>query len=156
MIVLDINVFPSVFKSSSSDYEEFYHVRNWVEKERKACFVFGGTKYNSELRKMTQYYDILKELKNTRQLIEINSQLIDDYAKQLKSICTDESFNDEHIVAILNVSGCKLVCTKDSEAVPYLKNRDFYDDKKAPKIYSSSKNKKLLSKKNIVKLKNIC
>jgi hypothetical protein len=75
---------------------------------------------------------------------------------RLKEICSDRAFNDEHLVAILDVSGCKLLCTKDIEAMPYIKRKDFYSDQKTPKIYSGSRNRNLLNATNIVALKNIC
>jgi len=156
MIVLDTNSYSSVFDSKSSDHSDFRSVLQWVLDQRQACFVYGGTKYKSELKKMISYYNIVNQLKKTGKFVEIDEKMIDDNAKLLKNICPDKAFNDEHVVAIVNVSGCKLVCTKDKESIPYIKTKDFYSDKKTPKIYSSAKNKKLLSKRNIVELKNRC
>jgi len=156
MIVLDTNTFSSVFDKNSNDNSDFCHVLNWVRKREYACFVYGGTKYKTELSKMPKYLKLANELKKTGKFVEINSELIDDNATHLKSICTDSVFNDEHIVAILNISGCKLVCTKDTEAMPYIKRKDFYSDRKIPRIYSSAKNKNLLNIRYKVELNNKC
>ena len=159
MIVLDINCFHSVFDIDSSDNADFCHVLHWVKKQKYACFVYGGTKYNSELKKIIRnkkYISFISELNRARKFVEINAQLIDDYAIHLKRICSDTDFDDEHIVAILNISGCKLVCTKDIRAQEYIKRKDFYSDKKIPRIYSSGKQRSLLNKKYIVELKNRC
>ena len=81
-------------------------------------------------------------------------RLVDNYEHYLEDINKEKSFNDKHIVAIINISGCRLVCTKDAASMPYLKNRDFYSKSKVPKIYSGLRNKDLLDKTNIVSLKN--
>ena len=156
MIVLDTNSFSSVFDQNSSDNVEFGFILRWVLKQEHACFVYGGTKYKCELQKMTKYLKIVNEIKKIGKIAEINTQLIDENADLLKKICTDETFNDEHIVAILNISGCKLVCTKDIEAMSYIKRKDFYSDKKIPQIYSGAGNKDLLNVTYIVELKNKC
>ena len=156
MIVLDINTFPSVFNSSSSDNADFCHVLNWVKKQKHACFIYGGTKYKNELRKTVHYLKILGEYKKIGKLTEINTQLIDDDAIRLKNICPDAAFDDEHIVAILNISGCKLVCTKDTQAMPYIKRKDFYSDGKIPQIYSNAGNRDLLNSTYIVEIRNRC
>ena len=156
MIVLDTNSFPSVFDPNCSDNVEFCYVLRWVLKQEHACFVYGGTKYKCELRKMTKYLKLVGEFKKRGKIAEINTQLIDGYADLLKEICTDVAFDDEHIVAILNISGCKLVCTKDIQAMPYIKKKDFYSDMKIPQIYSGAGNKNLLNVNYIVELKNIC
>jgi len=156
MIVLDTNSFPSVFDPNSSDNSDFCYVLRWVLKQEHACFVYGGTKYKCELRKMTKYLKIVNELNKKGKIAEISTQLIDDNEADLKRICTDAAFNDKHIVAILNISGCKLVCTKDIKAMPYIKRKDFYSDMKVPQIYSGVGNKDLLNVTYIVELKNRC
>jgi hypothetical protein len=156
MIVLDINAFHLVFDPDSSEHANFYPVLHWVIKQNYACFVYGGTKYENELSKMPKYHRIMNEFKKSGKCVEIDTMLIDNNANQLKEICPDADFDDEHIVATLNISGCKLVCTKDSKAMPYIKRKDFYFDKKIRKIYSSANNRKLLSKKNIADLKHKC
>jgi len=156
MIVLDINCFHLVFQPKNNDNDNFCHIQKWVTKEKYACFVYGGTKYKCELEKVTKYHKIINQLKNVGKFVEINTQMIDENARQLKIICPDIDFDDEHIVAILNISGCKLVCTKDIRAQEYIKRKDFYSDKKVPQIYSRVKHKNLLQKKYIVELKNRC
>ena len=154
MIVIDINSLSSIFDPNNSDYEEFYYVLDWVLRQKNACFIYGGTKYKNELRKMINYLKIMSEFKKIGKCVEINSLLIDNDELRLKNICSDTEFDDEHIVAILNISGCKLVCTHDKKAMPYIKRKDFYFDKKSRKIYSSSKNRNLLGNIHISEIKN--
>ncbi|MDR2803641.1 MAG: hypothetical protein LBB22_05065 [Treponema sp.] len=156
MIVLDTNSFSSVFDSDCSDNCEFRFVLQWVLNQNHACFVFGGSKYKSEIKKIIKYLKLISELQKAGKFVEINCEMIDDYAKELKGICTDKVFNDEHLVSILNISGCKLLCTKDIEAMPYIKRKDFYFDQKIPRIYSGARNRDLLNVNYIVELKNKC
>ncbi|MDR0561677.1 MAG: hypothetical protein LBG73_03215 [Spirochaetaceae bacterium] len=144
MIVLDTNSYSSVFDQNSSDHADFCHVMQWVNSQKRACFVYGGKKYKDEMRNMVKYLDLIDELKKAGKFVEINGRMIDEDAARLKNICTDVAFNDEHIVAILNISGCKLVCTKDTSAMPYIKRKDFYSDKKRPQIYSGARSKNVL------------
>jgi hypothetical protein len=156
MIILDTNSIPSVFDSAASDYSEFCFVYEWVKRQRGACFVYGGTKYKSEIKKMLKYLKLIIELQKVGKFVEINGNMIDNYAVRLKEACSDSAFNDEHLVAILDVSGCKLLCTKDIKAMQYIKKREFYSDQKIPRIYSGSRNRDLLNGTYIVELKNRC
>jgi predicted nucleic acid-binding protein len=155
MIVIDINAFSSVFEPKSADYKDFCIIAEWVLKEKTACFVYGGTKYKEELRKAKKYLKLLKEFKNKRKLREVNGKLTDEYERKLYKLNSDTSFNDKHLAAIINISGCRLLCTKDTASIPYLKNKAFYADSKVPKLYTGIRNNKLLNKRNIVSLKNI-
>jgi hypothetical protein len=156
MIILDTNSFSSVFDPDARDYNEFRFVFQWVLKQGHACFVYGGTKYKSEMKKMLKYLKLVGELQKAGKFVEINGNMIDEYAVHLKKICIDKAFNDEHLIAILNTSGCKLLCTKDIEAMPYVKRKEFYSDKKSPQIYSGSRNRDMLNTTYIIELKNRC
>lgn len=154
MIVIDTNTFSLVFNPKDSGHHEFLPVLQWVQNEKKTCMVYGGTKYRAELKKAAQYLRLFSELKKIGKFVEIDMQAVDDYEQHLENINKEKSFDDKHLAAIINVSGCRLVCTKDATAMPYLKDRQFYTDSKVPKIYSGTRNKDLLNKNNIVSLKN--
>jgi hypothetical protein len=156
MIVLGTNSFSSVFDPAARDYNEFRFVFRWVRKQDHACFIYGGTKYKSEMKQMLKYLKLVGELQKAGKFVEINGNMIDEYAVHLKRICIDKAFNDEHLIAILNTSGCKLLCTKDIEAMPYVKRKEFYSDKKLPQIYSGARNKDMLNQTYIIGLKNRC
>jgi hypothetical protein len=128
----------------------------WVNSQKGACFVYGGKKYKTEMRNMVKYLDLIDELKKLENLLRLKRTWWIEDAARLKGICNDTAFNDEHIVAILNVSGCKLVCTKDTSAMSYIKTKDFYSDKKRPQIYSGARSKNVLKSIYIVELKNKC
>jgi hypothetical protein len=155
MIVVDINTFAPVFESQSTDGQEFSQVFSWIKSTKGACFVYGGTKYKAELRKAHKYFSLLTELQKKGKVTQIDDTLVDAYEKKLEGMCSDSAFNDKHLVAIIEVSNCRLICTKDEEAMPYIKNKAFYESSSPPKIYSGSRNKDLLNHTNIISLKNI-
>jgi hypothetical protein len=155
MIVVDINTFAPLFESQSTDHQEFSQVLSWVKSTKVACFVYGGTKYKTELKKAHKYLHLFDELKKAGKIAQIDDALVDTYEKKLEGMCSDSAFNDKHLVAIIEVSNCRLICTKDEEAMPYIKNRAFYESSSPPKIYSGSRNKDLLNHTNIISLKNI-
>ncbi len=88
-------------------------------------------------------------------MVEINDGMIDQYEKALQERNHQRAFNDKHIVAIIAISGCRLLCSKDAESYQFVKDKEFYpEDVKIPKIYSGKRNRDLLSTKNIAKLRN--
>jgi hypothetical protein len=156
MIVIDINTLHSVFEKNSSDHLEYRIVYDWIIKQKGAAFVYGGTKYKKELQGCGKYLKMISLLNDQRKVKEINHQLVDNYEKYLETICSISRFDDKHIVAILAISKCRLVCSKDSNSYGYIKNKDYYPaDNVKPKIYSGSRTRKLLNKKNIINLQNV-
>jgi len=53
-----------------------------------------------------------------------------------KKMVIEPDFDDPHIVALLNVSGCKRVCTNEKRALPFLEFEDLYRDRIPPVIYT--------------------
>ncbi len=76
--------------------------------------------------------------------------IIDTREKEIKEKNRHRDFNDEHIIAIVIVSGCMLICTKDEKAFRFIKDPSFYPKHcKRPKIYLTKRNKNLLADCNI-------
>jgi hypothetical protein len=64
--------------------------------------------------------------------------------------------NDQHAIALIGVSGCRLYCSLDTSSFRHLKDRRYYPKGcKPPRIYSGARNKKLLCPANAVPLRNI-
>ena len=153
-IVIDSNALPPVFNEKCDNHYDFAPVLAWIIKG-KGHLVFGGTRYKKELNRMGRYRKIIIELKKKRKACEICTMLVDKKENELIKITCGENFNDHHIIAILCVSGCILVCSLDSSSDKYIKDSRFYLNKRRkPKIYRSEKNKSLLCDKNVLNLKN--
>lgn len=154
-IIIDVNSIPAVFGPDSSDHSDFEPVKNWIENGR-GKMVYGGTKYIQELMLMRRYLTVLSQLRTARKIVVLKNEKVDADCEQVCSICGD--FNDPHLVAIARVSGCRLICSKDREAYPFLVQRSFYQGIcETPKIYSGSQNRDLLyDRRNIPeRLRNV-
>jgi len=147
-IVLDINVIPNIFNNESKEHVEFKPVRDWII-DKKGKVVYGGTKYFDELSKMRQYLSLFVRLNGAGKAVVRDTQAVDKIQAEVEAIIQDKDFDDPHLVAILKESGCKLICSLDARAFPFLKHHLFFKGKEKPKIYSSSRNKDLLCDANI-------
>lgn len=148
-IVVDTNAISRVFNEQNSEHEEFKPVRDWILK-KKGKLVYGGTKYLEELSKMGEYLKLFQLLGRINKTVVVDTEAVDEYQAEAEQMIQHKDFDDPHLVAILKVSGCKLVCSVDERAFPYLKHQLFFKGKdNKPKIYSSSRNKDLLCDANI-------
>ena len=153
-IVIDANVFGSVFSDKACDHAEYKPVKDWVT-EGGGFIVYGGTKYKNELRRATQYLAMFVELRKKGRVKKIADDLVDQDQAEIESIVKDTDFDDGHLVAIFRVSGCRLLCSNDARLDKYIKNRSLYLYKqRPPSIYRGKKHRRLLCNKNIVHLRH--
>jgi len=153
-IIIDTNSLANVFKTSSQNHEEFEPVLKWII-EGKGKVVFGGSKYISEIG--LGYAKLFNELRNTKKAVKIDNEKVDQLEVKLKSLIKHADFDDQHIVALLVVSGCKLICSEDRRAYPYFRNSLFFKyAKNRPKIYRGRTNYSLLTDNNISKICKPC
>lgn len=153
-IVLDINAFSSVFSPSSKDSKAFQPVRDWLLLG-PGKLVYGGNKYKGELanvRKATKIVNILSAAGKTINL-QSKTDLINQREAELNNLRLKD-FDDAHLVALLDVSGCRVICTYDKRAHKFIKEPSLYKSNKPPVIYgneSLGNANKILSVKNIPK-----
>jgi hypothetical protein len=141
-LVIDTNIFHSVFDEQAKDHEHFVPVWTWLT-HGKGKMIYGGKKYNKEL-KGGKFVRIVGELSRMGRLVKLRDPDVDQYAAELKIKVPASAFDDEHLVAIVAISKCCVVCTRDKKAFPYLKRKDLYPKGlKPPKIYQGKKNAKL-------------
>jgi hypothetical protein len=152
-IVIDTNSFSSVFITTSKDHNEFESVYNWIL-HQNGKIVYGGNTYRKELEKSKKFIPIFRRLKDKRKAVELpDCQKVDEIERELYLKVKDTKFNDPHIIAIVTVSKCKIVCTKDKESEEFLLNKELYPRGiKPPKIYKKKSNKNLLTNNNIVEI----
>ena len=153
-IVLDTNTLPLVFNTECADHSEFAPVMRWVSKG-KGFLVYGGTKYKKELKKMSRYLKLVRLLRDAHKAYEIDRSEVDKHARNITVMTRGTRCNDQHLIAILAVSGCMLLCSQDSRADEFVKDSRFYQNKR-PRIYRrAAQAKQLLSDKFIVKLRHV-
>lgn len=163
-IIIDSNTFHCVFDPKNEYSSDFQPVRNWLKQEPKAKLVYGGTKYKQELSKLKKYFQYLVELRKMGRIAQIDDKLVDIEEGHIKKKINEsevltkgkkKDFDDPHIIAILIVSGCRLFCSKDKRADKYLKMKTLYPKHFIrPSIYRDKNHIHLLSKNNIIELKN--
>ena len=152
-IIIDTNTLASVFKSSSLNHNEFKPVLDWII-NGKGKIVYGGTKYNLEVQK---YYALFSELRRMRKAVLIDNSSVDQYAKEAGDKIAHPDFDDQHLIGLLMVSKCKLICSEDKRAYPYFRHSYFFSpSRKKPKIYSGRGNMTLLTDQNIVTVCKPC
>jgi hypothetical protein len=145
-IIIDACTFSRVFGDSD---EDFSPVRLWLMKG-KGMMVFGGSTYAKELGKLRSYLEIVKELSRLGKVKVINKKSVDTAERRVRLMEPNKDFDDPHIVAIVEESGCKLVCTLDARADKYIRDARFYEKGKRPSIYRSKSHAHLLCARNIV------
>ena len=148
-IVIDTNTLSHVFNKNDERHSEFKPVLDWIM-EGQGKVVYGGTKYLAEIGK--KLLPLLVQLKAANKAVRVDDKPIDKKADKLAEMIQHADFDDQHIVALLMTSGCKLVCSLDARAYPYFQHSSFFTGKKKLKIYSGAKNSGLLCSHNIAKL----
>ena len=153
-IVVDINALAPVFNSSCVEHAEFAPVEDWI-RNGDGLLVFGGTKYREELSSSGRYLNVVVELKRSRRAVEVQETLVDQAERHIRSLTENRAFNDHHIIAIIRVSGCRLLCTKNSQHDRFFKDRTLYSrGQRPPKIYRSRSHRRLLCPANCVTPQN--
>ncbi len=151
-LVIDINTLSCVFNETNADHEEFKPVFDWIE-AGKGKIVFGGTNYMKELRKARQYLRLFADYSKKRKTVRLNDNEVDKHEKEIISKVNDPDCNDPHIMAIIAVSKCKVLCSNDKKSYKYLKNPKFYPKGvDRPKIFSRKSCENLLVDDNILQI----
>lgn len=145
-IVVDACAFSRVF---DGDDPQFGPVKKWIFSGR-GRMVFGGTSYIRELNRLKKYLPIVAELSRQGKVVRIKDGEVDVVEKRVKKLVKSTDFDDPHIVAIVDVSGCRLVCTLDARADRFLRDSSLYKKSRRPSIYRSASHLHLLRNSNIV------
>ena len=150
-IVSDPPALLAIFKPDHEKHAEFSPVRDWVV-DGPGKFVMGGTLYKQELSRLKSLIPLLGELKRKNKIISVEDDVVDKRVVELQDLEPTKDFDDPHLVAISNSTGCKLIGIIDPRAHRFLRRTDFYIRlKDRPSLYTRAKNSNLLCQKNIVK-----
>lgn len=149
-IVIDTCTFASVFNKNAVGHREFRPVLEWIV-VGKGKIVYGGATYKKELSKAREYeIRFFAELRRSGKVVEVDNIQVDRAEKRIKKQNTNPNFNDPHLLAIIVISKCLLICTKEKKLNKYFKSSPFCPRGKLfPRTYHSMKNKDLLNDKYI-------
>lgn len=145
-VVIDINTLAHVFNPDTPRHTEFVHVGNWIQRGH-GFLVFGGTKLKKELKKAFRYLRLIRQMKDSGKAIAIRDDLVDAEEIRIKDLTLNTDCDDQHIIALLGVSRCPLLCSEDARSYPYITKKEYYPKGMARvRIYSSSRNNSLLKR----------
>lgn len=154
-ILIDINVLCCVFSSTPAQHPDFLPVKKWVT-SGPGTIVYGGSHYRGELRKTFKYFGIMTELNRQGRISRIHDGQVDAAQQIVEDMIDDPRCDDPHLIAIIRVSGCRLICSNDRRADRYLKDHRLYNNRNSvPKIFRNSSHRHLLNRRNIVALRSV-
>lgn len=156
-VIIDTNTLSPVFDKENKEHKQFKPVFDWIY-NRKVKIVYGGTDYKRELQKATKFLKLFIEFDKTRKMIvKLSDKKVDEEQKKVQDKIkklpdNTQDFNDSHLIAIVIVSGCRIICSHNKRHFKLIKNKKLYPSHiKIPKIYSGhNTHKKLLCDKNII------
>jgi predicted nucleic acid-binding protein len=151
-IIIDSCVLPKVFKKSDTQHEKYREVCEWII-SGEGTLVFGGTKFTNEIYNDHKWFiKALGLLLSHKKAKRIENKKVDDRQEIVERLETNPDFDDPHLVALIGVTGCRLICTGDDRAGKFLRKKALYPKgAKVPSIYKNSTNADLLVKANIGK-----
>lgn len=150
-IIVDTNCFSRVFSRTDKEHKDFMPVLNWII-YGNGFLVYGGSKYKGELKKSPTYFKIFRMLRDYHKAISFPDKLIDEYQKQYEVLIQDPDFDDPHLPAIVRVSKCRLICSKDGRSKPFVTSSTLYPKHfHTPKYYTCLRDQDLLCDANIDK-----
>jgi predicted nucleic acid-binding protein len=147
-IIIDTNTLSKVFKSSDKEHLKFKPVLDWILSGNGKIIV-GGTKFDEEIfEKISWFRKLFIILKDLNKVVIIDLKKVDAYQALVEKKRKHRDFDDPHLIALLATSNCRVLCTGDSRAFPFIRDRDLYPKRKTPPaIYSNEKNSNLLCNK---------
>lgn len=154
-IVVDVNTLPYVFNPRSDRHAEFAPISEWINKG-DGVLVYGGTTYAKELKKAGRYLRVVLELKKARRAVAIADDVVDAREAVVKNLTVGTGCDDQHIIALIGVSKCRIISSVDARSYPYIQDRQLYPrGASRPKIYSSGRNVDLLVRTDPACLRNV-
>jgi hypothetical protein len=146
-VLIDTSCLAAVFDVTNEMHKEFKPVYDWII-SRKGRLLVGGSKYRQEVQRMRRFAELLTELARQRKVVNLNDSDVDAAARRASDLANDRDLDDEHLIGIVAVSRCPIVCTEDRRAMPFLKDPKLYPSGcNKPKIYSKKQNETLLTKR---------
>ena len=111
--VIDADTFSYFYNPDSAKYSDFQPVRDWIE--NSSCkIVHGGTDYANHLDNNQRFLGYLMEQWHKGKTKELCRAEVDRVTSVIRGNFSGINFNDHHIVAIVLLSRCKLVCSIDN------------------------------------------
>jgi len=157
-IVIDSCVLPKVFKESDKQHSNYRPVCDWIVNGQGAL-VYGGTKFEKEIFEHHKWFlKFLGLLQSQKKAIRADTAKVDRRQAVVERLVKDPDFDDPHLLALLGVTGCQLICTGDVRAEKFILDKKLYPKgAEVPSIFKDAKKHvKLLSSEYIGKCCTPC
>jgi predicted nucleic acid-binding protein len=139
--ILDTNIFSKFFQESHIDHRHYKKVRDCID-NCKGKFFIGGTRFMDEVfsndakSPLRKYRKVLLEYQKKGKLRVLNKLEVDQVVMEIAAMEDNGDFDDPHIIACSILGKVDIICTDDTRADVYIKNKKFYPKKfKLPSIY---------------------
>jgi hypothetical protein len=146
-ILIDTCAISCVLDTTNALHPEFAPVLSYLTKDR-GKIVGGGTKFKKEIAELRRYSRVLAGMERSGQLKMLPDEKVDALQLRIEELTVGRGFNDQHIAALVVASGSPVVCTKDLESIPLLKDLRVFNEVhgKRPAVYTKAGNSDLLAR----------
>lgn len=117
-LILDVNQFGEVFRNPPT--AEYKPVLSWLL-SNDGRLVYGGRKYSLELQRHEAALRFFRERSRSGQAFRVADGDVDSREEKMRAAASCRS-DDEHIIALAQVSGARLLCTADQKLIQDFKN----------------------------------
>jgi len=148
--IIDTCVVAALLDKDNAEHANYVPVLKWIL-YGKGKMVYGGSTYKKELGELRRYLKLIAEVNRAGKIVPVEDAAVDQAEKHAKVIIPHKDFDDPHIAAIVAVSGCRVICTRDGRSIPHLKRKELYPKHiGVPRFYLSVRNKGLLNDGNLI------
>lgn len=158
-VVVDICSIPALFDPENKEHIELLPVYEWLM-AKKGKMVYGGSTYLGEkaaLKKFSRFLGDFERSGIIRVPLAEDNERIDQIENEIKGKIPDSSFNDYHLAAILIVTKCRILCSKNSAHYIHIRDSHLYPQgMKIPYVYRDSKDIAVLTRRDVVRCCGPC
>lgn len=135
-VVVDADSLSKVFDKGNKEHKEYEPLHKSIIEQKRSLVVYGGTKYADELKRARKFLRLFAELGKIGSASMLDAQAVDDEQQRIIGLANDPRFNDHHIIAIVVVGRCNIICSSDIKSHGHYKNSQYYPKHVRPKIYN--------------------
>src|SRR5271166_635466 len=114
-LVIDPGCIPKVFDPMNREHARFTPVWEWIN-NGNGRMIYGGTNDLKELSRLSKYLPLIAELSRRGRLTLVSHVRVDQIGAEIEQKVNSSDLDDEHLIAIVIVSRCMVICTDDLRA----------------------------------------
>ena len=135
-VVVDTDSLSKVFDKTNKEHKEYEPLHKSIIEQKRSVIMYGGTKYTNELKRAGKFFRLFAELGKIGMALMLNAQAVNSEEERIIGLANDRKFNDPHIIAIVVIGRCNIICSSDTNSHGHYKNSLYYPKHLRPKIYN--------------------